>query len=354
MTSRSITLVVIVVVVAILLLAVRFGSYDATTSEKETGSSYFIGGDLYAADSGLLNFNEFVQGDLFVASGDVVIAGGVLHDVNAIANDVVISSNVGDDIRVVANTLTISQDVVDSVLFFGETLILEPGSSVRGNIVGLGDSLVVKGTVLGDITFTGKSVTLTDTAVVVGSLYADVPSGDKLLVAQGAQVGYVKTKVVTEDSPEKKWGYLDFIWYLVAVTLFGLLLGLLFGGRFTTYREVRDEPLNSFAIGLSAILLTLPIVILMYLLFGSVVGTLALFLYGGLFAFAALVLPLFIGEMIQHAVRSSILPFYGYTAIAGAIIGLLLYSIYLSVLLPIAMIFILGVVIKKCYYQVRE
>jgi cytoskeletal protein CcmA (bactofilin family) len=195
-----------------------------------------INGDLYVAAATTV-IDGTVDGDLTVASGSLDVRGTVTGSVNATGGNVTIAGNVGGAVRVFGGNLTVSGEVGRDVVAAGGNAVIENGATVGGDVAGGAGTLViagsvngdvlagvgeltVRGTIHGDINANVGQLRIASDAVIDGDvLYASEREAE---IAGGAQV----TGDVQRRDPE--WvGYRALLPNSPVTTFIGAFLGLL-------------------------------------------------------------------------------------------------------------------------------
>jgi cytoskeletal protein CcmA (bactofilin family) len=199
-------------------------------------SNETINDDLYVA-SGTTLIDGTVEGDLTVASGTLDVRGTVTGSVNATGGNVTITGNVGGAVRSFGGNLTVSGEVGRDVVAGGGNAVIENGATVGGDVAGGAGTLVIAGSVDGDVLagvgeLTVRGTIRGDVNVNVGQLRIAsdaVIDGDVLYasereaeIAAGAQVA----GDVQRRDPE--WaGYRALLPDNPVTTFVGAVLGLL-------------------------------------------------------------------------------------------------------------------------------
>jgi cytoskeletal protein CcmA (bactofilin family) len=122
--------------------------------------------------------------DLISAAETIAVNGGVRDNALLACESATIPGVVGGDLLFLGETATITGGVEGDVYFWGRTLIVAPGGTVRGNVIGGGESILIRGAVGGDVkAFAGR-------LELAGSVGRGVnASVAELVVLPGATVG---------------------------------------------------------------------------------------------------------------------------------------------------------------------
>jgi hypothetical protein len=156
---------------------------------------------------------------------------------------------------------------------FGESVVVQPGQVVEGDVVCIGGSAeVLSGAVVnGDVVAVGGSVTVRPGAVVHGGA---VSVGSNVNVDPGAQVMGQSVSVhgpgifgMPSGKWMQVWSWWGFVWKLVRLAIYLLLLLLLyalFKDRFlNTAFHAQQHAVKAFLIGLLVLCTLLPVVVLL-------------------------------------------------------------------------------------------
>jgi cytoskeletal protein CcmA (bactofilin family) len=248
---------------------------------------------------------QVVQGDLYIAAGDVSISGDIEEEVIAAAGEITINGSIksnafivagvadiygpiGDDLRIIAGEVTIAEPVTGDVFVMGGTLEILSTASVTGDVLVYAGDVVIEGSVggdilgnvgtlrvdaavAGDIDVTVSQLTLGDRATVDGSVR--YISATELVQALNATVtgDLLRTEPVLSVTPTDRFGWLvpSFIllfsglaWYLVSRKTLTMVV----------QRTVVKSP-RPILIGLVALVVTpIAVVILLSSLIGSILA----------------------------------------------------------------------------------
>jgi cytoskeletal protein CcmA (bactofilin family) len=174
----------------IVLLIGMAGIYGATAMAQDAGEEVIkrgvINEDVYAAGESV-TVDANVTGDVLAAGGEVTVAGQVSADVMAAGGQVEVRANVGDDVRVFGGQLDISADIGDQLIAAGGKITVESGTRVGGGtwlaggdvtvdgrlghgLLAAGGNISVSGQVEGDVELTGDSIRIEPGAVIRGDL----------------------------------------------------------------------------------------------------------------------------------------------------------------------------------------
>ena len=290
---------------------------SVTVAEGET-----INGDLYVA-AGQIVIDGTVDGDATIAGGTVTVNGTVNGSLNVGAGTVEVAGEVTGAVRVSAGTAQIDGSVGRDVVAFGGTVTIGSSAEVAGDVAGGVGTLVVDGTVAGDLLAGAGTITLAGT--VNGAIEATV---GQLTIESGAVVGgdvtYTSTNEaviedgsqiggdVTQEEPAAGGGTQpSVIPDNPIVAYLGVLLGMLLLGwgllvvrpRLTlgSADALRTAPLASLGIGLAALIGQFVLIALLALV-GVLLAIIAGPLGGAVVAVGVVVLLLIILAIILSVV----------------------------------------------------
>ncbi len=267
------------------------------------------------------------------------------------------------DINVSKQTLIITGNVKGDVLVGDGSLIVQKGSSVKGDILIYGDSAIISGkvngdavlfcdkviisdTLLGDVVVLSKSLMIDSSAFVKGDVVIVAPEfqnngkieGEKIVISFSAlpellrrlkvEVGKDKESKRPELRFNFKTNALSFLFDIIFIIILLITTFLTFlisrGFIPKMFEKLYENPLRTIVTGLVAILLIIPILILLAI---SIIGILlipvylifltAFFLISLTFGF------IFIGRLILSNLNKSANDILAY--FIGLVIVILLY-----------------------------
>lgn len=173
-----------------LLLIMAFPASAATIQASEEYSlvdGEVVEGDLYVA-GGDITISGVVKGDLITVGGSVLVNGGVESDTLVLGGAVDVLGITGDDLRILGGQIRVGDSVAGDAVIAGgfvhilssvvveEDLIVTGGKividgDVRGNLKVYGGEVVINGMVNGNTDlFTSDKITLGASAVLSGDL----------------------------------------------------------------------------------------------------------------------------------------------------------------------------------------
>jgi hypothetical protein len=215
-------------------------------STFQTGNSYslgkgeVVGSDLYAA-GGNVTVAGMVNGDTVVAGGMISVTGSTTQSILAAGGNLTLSGMVGDDIRAAGGNVTVGGTVVNDIVLAGGQLSVAPETSVGGDAVLTGGTIVIQGhirgkaivnggnvtiigTIDGPVDIQANDITISQTAVLGNGLTYRSPH--QATVASGAKInGPVNyTPVVHQSRSNRVLPTLfGFIWLCIGSFIIGLV-----------------------------------------------------------------------------------------------------------------------------------
>ncbi|MGQ0750402.1 MAG: hypothetical protein ACT4PS_07705 [Betaproteobacteria bacterium] len=292
-----------------------------------------VNGDLYAA-AGRVNVLESVLGDAVVAGGSVDIAGGIRDDLRAAGGVVTLGGNIAGEALVAGGSIAFGRDAEVQ----GRVWLAGGDIAVAGKLFGglkvYGKNIVLLGEIRGPVEIHAEQIEITGSARIAGDVRYS--SSHELRRDPKAQIsGSVTRTDAAFEFPRPK---LD-IPGLPAIRPM-LLLGLLAAGalllalfpRFTAHalQTLGAAPLKSLGLG-TAIFFSLPPVILLLTLtiIGIPIALVLAALYAAALLVGYLVAAFFMGDRLLRALRRQAgEPPYGWRLAALAAALLLLWLAY--------------------------
>lgn len=296
----SLLISALIIPVVALAAEVRVGeSPSFASSETVQGDIYLAGGNITSSGK--------VNGDLVVGGGNILVNGAVSQDLSVGGGSITIVADVGDDVRVAGGNVIVNGKIGnDFVAGAGQTSIsgggvggdvlwaggtLRVDAPVGGNMQLAGGEVVINARVRGNVEFKGTKLTLGKGAVIDGNLtYAAQSEATKEegAVVKGQTAYEPQKSNVPEVSAKGIIALLSVLFFgkFLAALVFAFALGLFFRRyALTLVNTAVAQPLLEAGRGLIA-LIVLPIVSIMFLV--SIIGIPLGLL--GLIGFAALLL----------------------------------------------------------------
>lgn len=223
-----------------------------------------IGGDVYAA-GGIVNIEGTVSGTIFAAGGQVTIGGEVSGNVFASGGGVDITGDVGADVIAMGGTVTIDGSVMDDVRAFGG--VVRVNNTTGGDLLSFGGDIDLRGSIGGDLHI-GGDIARVRSDEIGGDLVSyntDVELDDENVVAGEITKEKVEEKVKEKvDNSASVFGFSVLGGFGLTVRLIAFLLittGFILLGLFiqrlapvklaavTKEMETPRSALISFAVG---------------------------------------------------------------------------------------------------------
>jgi cytoskeletal protein CcmA (bactofilin family) len=252
--------------------------YDAETAVVVTESE-IVSDDLYVFGTAVVISGD-VAGDVYVVGGEVTVEGTVRGDVVALAGTVHVPGIVTESVRAVGGDVEVTGLIGNDVLFGGGTFVLGEAGKVNGDVVAVGGSTTILGSVAGNLLTRGEGASISGTVDGYADLHASkiaiassavigenltTESVEPLTVDREAMVGGEVTNTVR---PVHRTTFLSRVfagaWKSVTLLLVALLLFGIFGKKSSAVVHEFQGPVGKNALwGVLAMLLSLPIFILL-------------------------------------------------------------------------------------------
>lgn len=313
-----------------------------TLSGTVTGDAHIVGGSVTS--------NGVIGEDLFVVGGTAQVHASVTDDVRIIAGEATIAESVGGDVFVLGGVLTIlsSARIGGDVFFYGGEA--EINGTVAGSIHGFAEQMRIDGPVRGNVDVrVNNTLVLGDRADIGGNIQYE--SSNEIVRAQNAVVvGSIVKNEPTERSmsTNPREALVPFLMYAFSV----LVIFVLLRNKLTSLMSgVFGNFTKNGLIGLAAFLL-LPFMIILSLLtvIGVLVGTTAFFAVGFLYLIAFLLVPIFVGVLLNKSFTKS-----NQITLLWTLLGIVSVEVLLSIpivgLLIVFALFaaILGAILRQMY-----
>lgn len=161
-----------------------YASVFATGQEYSVGSQQRIDGNLYVA-SGNISVGAPVNGDVLAVGGNIVTTGRIRDDLAAVGGNIQILSPVDGDVRVGGGQITVSERIGGDLIVGGGTVHVLSESSVQGDLYVAGGQVTIDGTVRGSVRMMGGRLTIN------GSVLGDVRAraDRELTLGAGSSIG---------------------------------------------------------------------------------------------------------------------------------------------------------------------
>lgn len=134
-------------------------------------ASQSLEGDFYGFGS-TVNISGQGDNDVYVAGGTIMVNAPIQQDLTIIGGVIQVHGDVGDDVRVVGGEVTIAKPVHGDVVVLGGTLTILSTAQIDGDVLFMGNDLIVEGTVTGGVHGTVKKARLN--SEIKGNVSLDV------------------------------------------------------------------------------------------------------------------------------------------------------------------------------------
>jgi cytoskeletal protein CcmA (bactofilin family) len=174
-------------VLVLLLLLLPFGAafpFDARTGDDLTvGSGEVVDGDLFLAGETVV-IDGTVRGDLYAVAQTVHIRGEIRDSATIAAGTITITGSVGQGMHAAAQELRIQGSIDGDVLAAARIIALDGGGSIDGDLISLGQRIVLGGSVSGYVLGAGSTVSMGGTVGGDSTLIVRI-----LSLQDGARIG---------------------------------------------------------------------------------------------------------------------------------------------------------------------
>lgn len=235
-----------------------------------------IAGDLYCAGRNVV-INGHITGDVLCAAQHLQINGPVDGNVRAVAQDIEINSLIGRNVSVVSQNLSLSQNSsIKGDIFFGGQQVKLSGLLGRDLLGGASD-INISGSLFRNAIVTASHLTVDTSAKIGGNLEYYMEKTATPSLGQNTIKGQVIKHEVNTEEPVSKppknhssWSFASLFFGTLSCLALGLLL-LYFsrGSLLKRAQIIVDKPLAAGLVGLSTLIVT-PIVFILLLL--TVIG----------------------------------------------------------------------------------
>lgn len=235
-----------------------------------------IEGDATVAGGDVLIGRE-IQGDLLAAGGTLKIRGSIGDDIRSAGGTVDVDAVIGDDLIASGGKVHVSADsLINGNAWLAGGDVQMAGTVKRDLIIGAG-SILISGTVNGDVDLSGGDIKILEGARIEGNLHYNSPHPATIHSAAIIDGNVTHSQVDWDDQSGAPGG----LFFVITLTVAGIVLFLVFPG-FTVSAAARagSEPWKSLGIGLLLLLVTpLVTIILMGIVLGVWVGLALMLLY---------------------------------------------------------------------------
>lgn len=295
-----------------LLLAIFLISFIFLQIPKKAEAARFITGnnikvdndkplkdDLYIS-GGSIEVNDPIDGDIVAFGGSIIVNGDIDGDVIIVGGQIDINSRVAGTVRIAGGDILVKGDIKkDLVIASGNLTLTEKSkigrdlvlgsarskisSKVGRRIIGGSSSMVIDGTVDGDVVVTANELEIGDNAVITGDVKytsenkADISSSADIQGKIHSRRPPVGRRTVSRQIASALNFAVSIIWLMVLGTV---LLALFPGYAYRVNENLDDSPWKSFIWGILSLILT-PIIagLLIITIIGFPIALIIFFIY---------------------------------------------------------------------------
>lgn len=285
-------------------------------------------GDLYLfKDAVVIRGKQ--DGDLIVFGRELEVAKGgtVTGDINAFTQSVDLNGKMGDSVRAMAQSVHLSGVIDGDLVAVGESIVVEKGSRITGDLDAKGARVQMEGTVDGDFTATGGEVHLLGKVGGSAELKGDVIEVDPRAKVDGG-LTYTSRNQIDEDlkhvvegpvvyTPGRSQpkvsshGFIKWFFFTSTALLAGLVsLAMFRRSAPEVVAAVRSDGLRSAGVGfISAIVIPVALAIACILIITIPAVVLGYIAYFMLLYLAQVPVGVFVGEWLLQRLGKTAGPF---------------------------------------------
>jgi len=294
------------------------------TFTLESGSTNV--GDLYLFKESVV-IRGVQKGDLIVFGRELEVTGTVTGDTLATVGSAVLGGKMGDSVRAFCQSVRVTGDIDGDLVAAGESIVVEKGAHITGDVSAKGASIEVDGQVDGDVDATGGEVHLLGKVGGSATLKGDVVEVDPKAKVAGDLNYTARNRIEAPDkavvhgevnyTPEQHISHVSrggvakwFVWTATA-----LLVGLVSLAMFKRtapdiIAAVRNDGLRSAGIGfITAIVLPVALLISCILIITIPAVALAFVAYAMLLYLAQVPVAAFVGDWVLRRLGREASPF---------------------------------------------
>lgn len=334
-------------------------------------SAQTIKGDFYGFGSKVV-LSGISENDAYLAGGTITINAPVLEDLTMVGGVIQVYGEVGDDVRILGGEVTIAKPIKGDVVVMGNSLTILSTGSVEGDILFLGEDLVVDGPVVGTIhgntnkarvnADIGGDVLLTvQTLFTIGgnaNIHGLVSYESRYDVVRAQEASIAGEVHKTLSAPDLSYAeslkaYLVKLLVLVFATL---TLFLLARRHVATLTQIIPERFGFYGlVGLASIPATLFISLVLFVsVLGSLVGAVLLLGFVSVLCIAIIFSPLAIGYTVQKLIFKSSQISIKTVGIGFGVLALLsIIPQFIAIILTVYTIVIAGAICTALYETLR-
>jgi cytoskeletal protein CcmA (bactofilin family) len=350
------------------------GPIIRTGETVSVDSTQTLKGDFYGFGSKVV-LSGGAENDAYLAGGTITLNAPVQEDLTALGGVVGVYGDVGDDVRVVGGDVTIAKAVKGDVAVLGNRLTILSTGSVEGDVLFMGEELVIEGKVIGSIhgnantarinaEIGGDVLLTTQTLFTIGSnakiqgLVSYKSAQDVVRAQDAVIVGEVQK--IPSDLDFSNGGIESMKSYVlqILVLIFATLsLFMLARRQVTTLAEASQSRFGFYGLVGLAMILTIPFisVVLFVSILGSFLGFLLTLSFFCILGIAVVLSPLVLGQNIERIIWKGcgVSPrSVGVGFILLALLWFVPYSIF--IVLTVYSIVIVGAIGSLAYTALRS
>lgn len=345
---------ILLIILAILLILFNFNSSFGT--QFKAGENFLFPDTLIIDDDLIIAGNTIksdatIMGDLISGSNRLVQNGIVVGSITAGAKDIDILGQVNGSVRGFAQNINVNGKINRNLIGFCAALNIKPEADIGGDVsvfcgeltldgkVGKGlrgaiGTLVISGTVNGDVSVDADKITLMPTAKILGDFKYKCKKQAK--IESGAQVGGQTLWTKKEKKEERKAkgiftakSLVTEILFLLALMITGIVLTLIFKkNAYQAKRAVTASFLRSLGWGfVFMVCIPIAIIILIVTILGIPIAVISLFAYAVLIYIAKIPVATALGGRIIKAFGKQGEP----SLIWSMLLGLFILTILLNI-----------------------
>jgi cytoskeletal protein CcmA (bactofilin family) len=145
-----------------LVSAATFNSNDIVSVTNDLNDDFYAAGNRITVDSK-------VNGDIVAAGREINTNGEVAGDITAAAETITISGPIKDDVRVAGRHISINTTVGDDVFATGQDIELSD-TTVNGDVYAAGQNIIISGTIKGTVRAAGETIQIQPGTHIKGNL----------------------------------------------------------------------------------------------------------------------------------------------------------------------------------------
>lgn len=343
----------VMVVVFMITPLLVLGSTMKAGDEVSIAKGNDVDGNLYVA-AGNVSINCKVLGDLYSAGGNVVISGNTNDDVVTAGGSVTILGNTGGDVRVAGGNVLVAGTVGGELIALGGSIMVSSNVSVGKDTLIAGGQVTLDGTYAGDVKIYGGTATINghikgnliasvqdkltigDGAVIDGGIAYKAKNAEVLTIAEGAVVtgGTTFEKMKVPEKVGSKNVLIAFVGAFLLFRLFATLVTALIltsyfkGFSNTVVRGVIQNPLRMLGYGFVTVVVTPVAATLLFVtLLGIPLGFMVMLSYAFLMCVSCIYVGVVFGSWVSQLLYTSDIAVVTWKNVIGGVVLLSIVSL---------------------------